>query len=323
MVRFVNKGRLPNVDDLGISMAQNPMDLETIEDARGQISLYHSTDHLRIYPPSVTQLSLHNTIRIMYDLYMVTQSSILTQLHKLDISHSCGITEVLSILLCHSLPNLESPILSNCGLNENDLKSLAKANEKGRLPNLKHLDISQNMFRNNLKKLFGNELDGQFELKWMYLLSFNVDQNSADCLNDLSDMTKKGCLGSLQELKISIDINNSYHAGSKWPRLTDLYIRSKSTRVDDEKLFSVVDKLIKENSFPSLLNIFVNRDWVDSKMQYLLFNRYQSAITPCAKRKHWPDLAPLYANTIQKRQEIEDFLMKLFDVRLRMRSINL
>ena len=209
-----NIGSLQNVNDLGISMAQNPIDVQIIKAGGGGVMLYHSTDHLRIYPPFLTQLFLHNAIRIMYDLYMVTRSSVLTNLHKLDISRSSGITGTLSILLCHRLVSLDTLIMSRCGLNSNDLQSLAKANVKGRLQSLRHLDISQNAFANDLKSLF------RFHCKWKSLLSLNIAKNAVDCFDDMADMVNLGCLGSLQKLEISIDIDRSYTNESVWPGLT-------------------------------------------------------------------------------------------------------
>ena len=67
-----------------------------------------------------------------------------SKLNKIEICHSPGITGNLSILLCHSFPSLNSLILSDCGLNSQDLCSLAQASLEGRLPQLRHLDISDN-----------------------------------------------------------------------------------------------------------------------------------------------------------------------------------
>ena len=66
------------------------------------------------------------------------------QLTELDLSHSFGLTGNLSVLFTHSFPTLNTLILSYCGLNSNDLQSLARANVEGKLPQLRHLDISYN-----------------------------------------------------------------------------------------------------------------------------------------------------------------------------------
>ena len=63
-------------------------------------------------------------------------------LTELDLSHSSGFTDNLSALFTHSFPRLNTLILYKCQLNSEDLKSLARANVEGKLPQLRHLDIS-------------------------------------------------------------------------------------------------------------------------------------------------------------------------------------
>ena len=67
------------------------------------------------------------------------------RLTELDLSHSSGLTGNLSVLFTHSLPTLNTLILNLCLLNSNDLQSLALANVEGKLPQLRHLDISHNL----------------------------------------------------------------------------------------------------------------------------------------------------------------------------------
>ena len=55
-----------------------------------------------------------------------------------------GMTGNFSKLFCHHLPLLKTLILCDCKLNSQDLQSLADANVNSRLPNLKHLDLSEN-----------------------------------------------------------------------------------------------------------------------------------------------------------------------------------
>ena len=68
------------------------------------------------------------------------------KLEKLDISHNREVGGTLYILASGtlSLPVLSSLIVTDCRLNKGDLWSLGVANEKGRLPELKYLDISDN-----------------------------------------------------------------------------------------------------------------------------------------------------------------------------------
>ena len=100
---------------------------------------------------------------------MSAQSSEVT---KLDISHSSSISGALSTLLCHSLPSLETLILSGCGLNSDDLSSLAQADMEGRLPELRHLDLSDNeAIRGQWRHFFS------FRQRWSHLWSLNIKQN--------------------------------------------------------------------------------------------------------------------------------------------------
>ena len=93
---------------------------------------------------SLTQLTLNSVISSTIDFYNVTKTTALSELHKLDISESSGISGSLSILLCHSFPHLEVLMLSYCGLVVEDLRSLAKGSVKDRLPKLRYLDLSNN-----------------------------------------------------------------------------------------------------------------------------------------------------------------------------------
>ena len=61
----------------------------------------------------------------------------------------------LAILLCHNFPSLQSMVLSDCGLKSQDVSILAQACAKGRLPELRHLDLSENLkIQRQVKYLF-------------------------------------------------------------------------------------------------------------------------------------------------------------------------
>ena len=66
------------------------------------------------------------------------------KLEKLDISHNIEVSGNLHLLVGNVLPSLRSLIVISCRLNTDDFRSLVEANEKGRLPELKYLDISDN-----------------------------------------------------------------------------------------------------------------------------------------------------------------------------------
>ena len=90
VIKALNDGYVSSLNDLGLSLV-------------GLLPGEYVKEVLVIEICTLTHLSLHNAIQSMRHLYVLTKSKCLTNLHKLDISHSSGIREILSILLCHSL----------------------------------------------------------------------------------------------------------------------------------------------------------------------------------------------------------------------------
>ena len=258
----VNTGNLPGLNELGLAM---------VEDST------QNTDYIKpIEHQTLTHLTLHNVIRTMKHLYTISKSKCLTNLQKLDISHSLGLRGSLSILLCHSLLSLDTLILKNCGLSSQDLRSLAEANVKGRIPELKHLHISQNiLFENDLNKLFDSGC------KWERLVQLNIEGTSLNCFSDLNAKVKSGCLLGLEELCISEDVDSLDVTDCTWPLLTDLQVYPNHCH-DDEKLFSTVKEIITRNRFPSLENVFVSRKpQTDvSPARQRMFERWTSSCKP-------------------------------------------
>ena len=175
-----------------------------------------------LYPinaPSITHLTLHRFICSAQHLYMMTKSRILIQLKKLDISHSSGMTGTLSILLCHSFPSLNALILSDCGLSSEDLSSLAQAKVKSRLPQLRHLDISNNSgLEVGWQSLFSHTC------KWGDLRSLNVESSSNSWFSHLSSKVKYGCLQNKENLQLSVDHTFLERIDNTWRSLKILQI---------------------------------------------------------------------------------------------------
>ena len=73
----------------------------------------------------------------------ILSEKLAVRLTELDLASS-GFTGRLSVLFTHSFPTLNTLKLSECELNSDDLQSLARANVEGKLPQLRHLDISEN-----------------------------------------------------------------------------------------------------------------------------------------------------------------------------------
>ena len=91
--------------------------------------------------------------------------------------------------------------MSDCSLTPDDLKVIAKASSEGKLPELKHLDLSQN-------EDLTDQIEGLFRYgqTWTALQSLNMTQKpvSDKDFRDLMKKVKLGCLGSLTELRVSL-----------------------------------------------------------------------------------------------------------------------
>ena len=93
---------------------------------------------------SLGSLTLHNCIVNHDDLTTMIRHASLRRLSHLDTSRSLGIAGNLCVLLHYRFPSLKTLILSNCGLESEDLHSLADANVKDKLPRLQCFDVSKN-----------------------------------------------------------------------------------------------------------------------------------------------------------------------------------
>ena len=91
----------------------------------------------------LAKVSLENFIISSQGLKLFCQKLPYLQLHELNLSNSQNMKGSLS-MFTHSFPTLNTLILRSCDLNSSDLQSLARANVEGKLPQLRHLDISWN-----------------------------------------------------------------------------------------------------------------------------------------------------------------------------------
>ena len=132
----------------------------------------------------------HNNFKILADI------TIGCKLTHLDISHNREISGKLSVLLDHTYLSLDTLLLSNCNLIKQDLESLTLASVKGRLPELKHLDISYN--KKGVCCVFSNDC------KWDNLISIDVSEDEPHTVHGkLNRCLCSGGLRSLQELTVS------------------------------------------------------------------------------------------------------------------------
>ena len=138
-------------------------------------------------------------------------------------------------------------------MNSQNLYSLSKADVKGRIPKLRHLDISENLLlENDIERLF------DLKCKWEHLLSLNVKDTSLNSFNNLNSKMKSGCLLALQELSISTENSCSDTTNVVWPSLTDIQIHSRQNE-DDEKQFAAFAEMFRYNLFVSIENVYLSR----------------------------------------------------------------
>ena len=162
------------------------------------------------------------------DLNILADIAIHCKLTHLDISANRGISGKLSILLDHTYPSLDTLVLSNCVLTEQDLESLTLASVGGRLPKLKHLDISGNQLWRHAKRFFSNDC------KWDHLISLDVtddtkDTNISGFIVQLSKHLSSSSLQSLQELTFT-DNQERWSIMAKCEHLQTLRVKKFNSR---------------------------------------------------------------------------------------------
>ena len=221
------------------------------------------------------------------DLLVAALSAKFSIVQKLDISHNSHISGKLIILVDHRFPSLNALILSDCGLNSRDLKSLAQASANSKLPELRHLDLSQNSdIQGQLENLFSSQE------KWSNLLFLNIQQDSNSLsMNDVGiifDFVRSGCLSSLTQLQACIThvIPICDYLDSPWRSLTALRITlvPNSSCTMDELLGAIL-KGVENKLFPKLRQIwlidykkaFELTDSPNEQMQIYLLSRCLSS----------------------------------------------
>ena len=155
--------------------------------------------------PKLCELSLQGTSSHMLP-EQFAQNEVVTKLKKLCLKRFTFTDRLSSFCLENDcLPYMETLMLVDCGLSGEDVRSLAQASVEGMLPNLRHLDLSENRQIDGSRYLF------DFNCRWDNLLSLNIDckdqqsyggEEFSDFLH-LTDKSLSGCLSSLEELKFS------------------------------------------------------------------------------------------------------------------------
>ena len=229
---------------------------------------------------SLTQLTFNRVIFSTTDLCNVTKSEALTKLRKLDISNSSGFSGCLSKLLRHSFPQLEVLNLSYCRLHVDDLRSLAKSSVKGRLPELKSLDLSNNgSTLAHLDSLF------DYSCTWNDLHTLHLDQTTfnfsenespryAQLLNVLCSQVKAGNLSSLRNLRFTV-LESNYLTGEyriSWPQLRQLDIVPYTIN-NAVRLLDNLAKAVELGLFPTLKTVHFGKIFLPENLLHRLRKR--------------------------------------------------
>ena len=178
----------------------------------------------------VHSLVLVNCEMILDIVVPANAEHMLPNLCVLDI---CGTSVVgrLHMLLTGVFPSLTTLILSDCYVAPEDFKSLATASIEGKLPELRHLDMSWNYSFDSLNKSFYEVFP-----KLTTLIARRCRLKS----NDLCSLAQASGAGKLQHLtSLDLTINPSISGGlsvllhKPWPSLNVLILRECELNSDD------------------------------------------------------------------------------------------
>ena len=248
IINCLNDRKFPQLKHLFISQVEKRMFV--LPETAG---LSAGTDCLPDFDLSLlTHLNLRSFIFSVEWLNAITLILNFAELHSLDITRSVGITGALTLLLCHRFPSLHTLILRDCMLNEEDLKSLAQASSKDRLPKLKHLDLSfNNQILCKCERLFC--CSAKWNTLEVLLLQFDTE-TSEEVFSTLQTVVSSGGLKSLGKLHISVSevLISSNHS---WGNLSELYL-SADPSTNLAKLFTNIANAAENDVFPALRSIY-------------------------------------------------------------------
>ena len=221
----IEKGKLPNVSKLfmAASRAGKAREFDTFF----QEFQPHKTLNLE-------KLALQRFIISAEGLEILSEKLTAIQLTEIDLTYSRGFTGSLSALFTHIFPRLNKLIMSHCGLNANDLQSLARANVEGKLPQLRHLDISTN---------------SGFNISDLFTHSAHWDQLTTLETSDVNVLNvDPECLTSLEELFLPAQGTQPPSVTQQWPCL-------KVIEVNNEHTARCLADGVEQGMFPSLATV--------------------------------------------------------------------
>ena len=153
--------------------------------------------------------------------------------------------------MCEEFPSLDTLILSDCGLNSLDLSSLAQASADGKLPELRHLDISHNGQVHNCHNDAGLRNLFSFPCKWKRLISLNIiaTRDRPNSFESFSEIVGSDCLQSLEEFSFCVEY---FHKIGCMHKIKILHILVKN-----EKAISAVAEEKQHGLLPSLQTVCI------------------------------------------------------------------
>ena len=232
-------GKLPNVEQMVIS--RGPGQRQYDEGMRETLKIV-----ARLQSFAVHTFSL--------DLQTLAKVVNMRNLKTLDVGGCTGVSGNMCVLLMgQAFPTLNSLALSNCRLTSDDLKSLAKGSVEGKLPVLRHLDISLNPeCEDHLECLF------HFSCTWPSLLTLNVQQHCIKQDSEARDrfprnvevlfcQVEAGCLSNIEEISLTTIIFPRIDQMGPWKRLKRVNILAPS-----DEILQVIVKMVEKKLLPSL-----------------------------------------------------------------------
>ena len=190
---------------------------------------------------------------VWWQHYSLEQKTVnfFTNLSTLSLRSCKDITGSLSRVLSRESISLDTLVLNNCKLNGEDLSHLAQSSVKGKLPKLKHLDLSDNkMTVSELMCLF------DFECKWERLISFEIRRTLydnyyvQDFVQKLMICVMADGLCSLQHL----GIDSLPCVNTRWSTLKVLFL----PRCTEETL-SKIKHVVAQGNLPALRSVCIEK----------------------------------------------------------------
>ena len=215
-ISIINESKLPNLTTLCFERVEG--DLDQLDEQK--------IPHLN----SLTLRSFRTSSPII--LTSLVKKMRTWKLEKLDISGN-NVRGDLSALVSNILPSLKSLIVTHCELNSHDIWSLGIANEKGRLPELKYLDLSDNETYND-KMNITDLLPVKFpSLQGLIVRKCFLNKND---LRSLARANAAGKLPELRQLDISVNsLEESLELLTRDPK-THRKLSWRSVKCDDKYL---------------------------------------------------------------------------------------